>query len=134
MRGDGLGARGDSPGTLAPVGRQHTSTLATAAAEARANRQPLEPEPTAAPVSTGSVERSLSPGPAETVPPITKESVVAAATPDRSEITQSEVERRHAIVNPRVARAKRLRRAMTRRPKAPGSPVEAFFTSFFAKN
>ena len=99
---------------------------------------PAFPAAEPAPVSTGSVERSLSPGPVETGPP--KESVagetLARAGSDRAEAAQADVERRHAVVNPRVARAKRLRRAMTRRPiaKAPGSPVETFFTSFFTKN
>jgi hypothetical protein len=120
-----------------PFPEETVRVLAAAAAAARESAQPPASE-TVAPVSTGSVERSLSPGSADHSAPL----AIAAAPPDSqattgsSDVVPSDAERHHAAVNPRVARAKRLRRAMTRRPrtKPPGSPVESFFTSFFAKD
>ena len=77
-------------------------------------------------VSTGSVDRSPSPGPSENA---------ALIAPDRPDVAHSESRARMIGHNHRIARAKRLRRVLWRRhrSKPPGSEVEVFFSSLLTK-
>ena len=91
-----------------------------------ASAKPVEDPPAAASVSTGSVDRSPSPG--------TSESAVLTAS-DRQAAARSEPEVHLTGQRHRAARAKRLRRVLWRRMRSKplGASIDTFFASLFPK-
>ena len=91
-----------------------------------ASAKPVEDPPAVASVSTGSVDRSPSPGPSE--------SAVLTAS-DRQAAARSEPEVHLTSQRHRAARAKRLRRVLWRRMRSKplGASIDTFFASLFPK-
>jgi len=91
-----------------------------------ASAKPVEDPPAVASVSTGSVDRSPSPG--------ASESAVLTAS-DRQAAARSEPEVHLTGQRHRAARAKRLRRVLWRRMRSKplGASIDTFFASLFPK-
>lgn len=111
------------PSASLPVQPEHLDSVA--AGHATPEPQALAP-PLAAPVSTGSVDRSPSPGASESAVLVASDRQAA----ERSVPTAHLTGQRH-----QAARAKRLKRILWRRvrSKPPGMSIDAFFSSLVPK-